>query len=760
MSQVQFKAKLKRDVFRSETYAVAIFEGKDKGKYIEYKCVGALVPSIKGVTYDITANCSPDIKYSGEKYDVIAAEVSKELDKDEIIEYLSSGMFPGIGRKTAERIYVRFGEKSVETIEEYPEKLNSIKGLNAAKIKKIVEEYKKNTSVAACFRYLGPFGITLKQVNEVKRLAGKEGGSDLVTFVKENPYQLMKIRGITFSVADTVAKDNNVASDDINRVKAAAVQVIKNEMLKGHLACEYDFLATSMTELLKTRAVNGSNIKKFIKNLLYSQDISYKKTRDGDETYLYFYLPYTRRAEEELGNLIAENVGRNVKRIENLESKIKEEELKKNVRLDECQKDAIKTALESGLSIITGGPGTGKTTIINIIADLWEKEIKRNIFLMSPTGKAARRMEDCTKRPAATIHSTLHLGLSDESGERAESFTEDEFIKDSLVIIDESSMIGLFLARDMFKRLKNCQIVLVGDADQLPSVECGRVFADLIESGRIPTEKLLYTHRQSEGSLICDNASRINSGNTKLIAGSEFQIKVFTNNSGYDFDKLTKIEDQMIKAYQESINVYGRENVVLLCPFNKHPAGQLSVNQRIQEIINPSLGRKEFKGKNGNTYRVGDPVMQLINENEISNGEVGCVIAIDKVDNRDVLLVKYDDEIITYDKEDVKNITLAYAMTIHKSQGSEYDVVITCLSDEHTVMLKRNILYTAITRAKKKVCLIGSEEAISSAIQNDTIEERHTLLWHDLKEKIKEKEKPKTIKPEMVQLSIFDEVII
>ncbi len=768
MTEITFKGRLKKDIFRTETYAVAIFEGiekSDDGKSEKYKCTGALVPAIKNVTYEITAKKMQDTKYKGDRYEVIKAEISKDFDRGEMIDYLSSGMFPGIGKVTAERIYNYFGKDSVRIMEEEPRRLSVIKGMSPSKITKLIEEYKKNTSIAACYKYLSPFGATLKQVGDIRKAARFADADDIVSFVKEQPYSLIDVRGITFQMADMVAKDNGFEEDCYERMEAAAIHVIREEMVKGHVACEYMTLATQMVKLLNTKLIDNSNIKKIIKVLLATGKLDYKKIEDNGKTYFYIYLPYVRKAEVSLATSIAENVNRKVRKIENIDAKIKEWELKLGVRLDESQKKAIEMSLTTGLSVITGGPGTGKTTIINIICDIWEKETHKAICLMSPTGKAARRMAECTKRPAATIHSTMKFGLSDGTGNQ-ESFTEDEIIENSLVIVDESSMIGLILAKNMFLRLKNCQVVLVGDADQLPSVECGRVFADMIESTKVPTTKLLYTHRQSEGSLICKNAAKINQGDTSLIAGGDFQIRVFTDNNSYDPDRLEKIEEQMVRVYKENIRVYGKENVVLLCPFNKYSAGQISVNKRIQEMVNPSLGRKEFKGANDMVFRTGDPVMQLVNEEGISNGEVGAVISIDRVDGRDVLLVKYEDQLITYDRDTVKNITLAYAMTVHKSQGSEYDMVITCLSDEHSVMLKRNILYTAITRAKKKVCIIGSRDAINAAVLNNTTEERHTMLWYDLKTMIKDEgddeliETKKEIEkePVAIQMSLFDEV--
>ena len=774
MAELKIRAKLKKDIYRTDDYAVAIFEGTENGKTVEYKLVGSLIPQTKNVTYDITAEKKDDSKYSGFKYMVTSVSVSSTMDEDETISYLSSGIFQGIGKKTAERIYRTFGQDSVRIIEETPEELIKIKGLNRAKIDRMVEEYKKTTSLAALYKYLKPYGITFKQAGDIKKIVPDEYKKDLTNFAKEYPYDMIKVRGIKFDMADRVAIDNGFSTCHFERVSAAAREIIRNEMVKGHVACDYMTLATELIKILHTKEINAATVKKHILSLINSHRLEYKKAEYKNETYFYLYLPEVRRAEEELSDYIAKNTGISMTKIDALSARIKEEELKRGIKLDTSQEEAVKTALYNKFSIITGGPGTGKTTIIRMIADIWEKETKKGITLMSPTGKAARRMSECTKRPAATIHSTLKLGIDNrEFASDGYDYADDEYIENNLVIIDECSMIGMFLARNTLKRLKHCQIVFVGDADQLPSVECGRVLADLIKSERIPVTKLEYTHRQDDGSSICTNAMRVNKGQAPLVAAADFQIRVFKDNDdnatgfyGADMERLGQVEEQMVKAYAENIKIFGKENVVLLCPFNKHYAGQISVNKKIQEMVNPSLGRKEYKGKDGNIFRTGDPVMQLINDDDIANGEVGVVTAIDKIDGRETLVVRFDECIKTYDKDTIENITLAYAMTVHKAQGSEYDAVITCLSDEHSVMLKRNILYTAITRAKKKVCLIGSEKAFATAINNDTIDERHTFLWYDLKQKIKNTNAQKEEKKENTgdgyagQITLFDEGII
>ena len=728
---MKFRGKWIKDLYRTENFAVALFENKSDGE--TYKCVGTTVPHIKNVTLGITAEEEEDTKYGGNRYRIISYEISKCEDEAEIIDFLSSGMFPGIGKAMAQRIYRKFKNESINIIEKDPSQLAQVKGISSAKVNKIIANYKINKAETELYKYLSVFGFTVNQVHKIKEISGTK---DIAEFAKLSPYSLIKIRGVTFEMADTVAEDNLIPKDDINRVEAAVVQIIKNTMVSGHVGCDYMPLAAEAIKMLKTEKINASNIKAFLLELINRGKLGYRKVKtNGGEQLFYIYLPNVLKAENDLAENIKRCVESNHKtEVKDIDKEIRFAETRAGIILDEGQKKAIRMALSNNFSVITGGPGTGKTTIINVLCDIWEKNVKnKSITLMSPTGRAARRMAEATGRWAATIHSTLQFGVSDDSGTRRE-MSEDNIIKDSLVVIDESSMIDLFLARDMMDHLVNCTIVLVGDADQLPSVGCGKVLDDIISSGTVPVTRLKYSHRQQEGSSICENADRIKKGYAKLTTNRDFSMYLCKeDNNRYDYSILEKLEDKMVDEYLKLVDEYGLKNVAALCPFNKKPAGQISMNTRLQGILNPYNGTKEFKASTGTVFRTGDPVMQLVNRDGVSNGDIGEVIAVDRVDGKDTLVVKYYDQLITYTKDDSDEIALAYAMTVHKSQGSEYDAVVTCLVDEHGPMIRRNILYTALTRAKKRVVLCGSGSAIRKAVANNSTEERNSLLKYNLR---------------------------
>ena len=732
MGKVTFRAKWKKDLFRSDDFAVAIMEDCKTGK--EYKCTGALVPSAKNVRYEIEAEEKENTKYGGMEYRITSCAMSKHSGKEEMTALLSSGIFPGIGPQTAEKLYAKFGDSVLEVIENEPSKLTVIKGITRTKAEKISKSFKDNTAETELYRYMAPFGFTVKQIHKVRQISTTPA---LIDFVTASPYTMMRIRGVTFGMADLLARDNGIEEDATERIRAAAEQVLRDNMRDGHVGMKFKALTREMVKLLNTDRIDNDNIGSLTADLIENGWLAYRKIKDGNDVLVYIYLPHVLNAEKELARLIYSNscrsTGLSEKRVMDELSRFERNE---GMQLDPGQKEAVMMALTNGLSVITGGPGTGKTTIIKALASIWQSAFhgRKEVALMSPTGRAARRITEQTGMPASTIHSGLKLGIADDTGVREDEQAENT-ITDALVIVDEFSMVDMFLARDMMKNLKDCVVIFVGDSDQLPSVGCGKVLSDILESRAIPVTRLEYIHRQEEGSNICTNADLIRHGQKGLKAGDDFVILLLPDGSGMRQDAtMQKIEDKMVSEYRRLTDLYGEDNVAMLCPFNKHPGGQQSINKRMQEELNPyERLKKQFRSSKGDIFRVGDPVMQLINTEEVSNGEVGRAIAVDRVDGRDVLAARYFDTTVTYTQDEAENVALAYAMTVHKSQGSEYDAIITCLTDFHGPMAKRNIIYTAITRARKQVVLIGNKRAILEAIDNDSTDDRNTMLKYELR---------------------------
>ena len=719
-----------RELFRNGTEAVVIM--KDPETKWQYRCRGPFPELIRNVKYDVSIADIVNLGDRGEEYAVSSCMVAECREKEDIIGILQSKMFSGIGPALAKKIYDKFGTRTIDVIENSPYELSEISGITKDKAWDIYKCGKKHSQEMKMYSYLEKYGFTIRQAMQFARVSATE---DLLDEVERFPYKLMEVRGVTFEMADAVAKDNGIIADSFDRIAAAAVTIIKKEMQKGHAAADYETLARTLINMLKCEKINQHTVGVYIKSLIDKGRLAYRKVKEAETTFFYLYLPGVEKTELRIAEKLL-GQGKPVMTESQIKKYLALEMHKSDKIPDVSQEAAVINALSHSVSVITGGPGTGKTTVINIICRIWNNHFqgRKPIVLMSPTGRAARKMNEATSIPANTIHSTLRLRPSDDEDKRRQ--TEDVVICDSLVIIDECSMLDMFLARDVLDRLRDSTLVLIGDPDQLPSVGSGRIFADIVESNAIPCSKLVNIHRQNEGSGVCKNAARIKAGTAPLKAYKDFNIYIPKDDGNAymdDEERMQMIEDKMINEFFCLSDIYGRDNTVILCPFNKNKAGQESVNARLQDKLNPFReGLKEFKTKNGQIIRITDPVMQLVNRDLVSNGEVGRAISIDKVDGRDILSVKYENGLLEYAYEESAEIGLAYAMTVHKSQGSEYDAVITCMTDRHGLMRRRDILYTAVTRAKREVALVGTESAIKYAIENDQSECRNTLLKHEL----------------------------
>ena len=581
---MQFTGFHERTLFESaDGFMVALYT--DPATNETKKLVGYSLPDKRKVKYQFEATEEDDAKYGGKKYNVTHFEIAPCGNKEEVIDLLSSGLFKGIGPATAKRIYEKYGDDAARIVREEPERLISIKGFSHKTIVKIKECNKANISETKVYELLSPYGFSIKQVHHICTRLYK---TEPVSCIKAAPYVLCDIRGVTFDAVDAFANTLGVKKDSEDRIYAAAKEIISQIMLRGHVAARYEELSRELIKKLKTDLVDASSVGKHILSLLKNERLSYRKVKDGEDIKFLIYLPYAKDAEDTLTSKLLKTVERKYSKKRNLDVLIHAEEMRTGIRLDQLQTEAVKMALNNSLSIITGGPGTGKTTILKMVAKLWEElHPEMGIELLSPTGRAARRMTESTGYPASTIHSRLKLDI-EEDREVNENGRYPETIENSLVIIDESSMLDLFLARDLLVRLTDCSLLFVGDVDQLPSVGAGKVLSDMINSGQIPVTKLKYTHRQAEGSTICSNADKVKNGVNSLSTSDEFRIYMLPENNILSYDDiLTRMEDKMVSLYVEDAKKCGRKNVVVLCPYNKHPGGQISMNIRLQRIFNP-----------------------------------------------------------------------------------------------------------------------------------------------------------------------------
>lgn len=681
-------------------------------------CKGTSLPDDSGL-YCVSGNWVEDPKY-GRQFNVLSYSVSMRSNKADIIEFLSSKYIKGVGKKTAERIYERFGNDTFRIIETAPDSLVSVKGMSKKKVQAISESYGKNKSLAEIYSYLAKLCDISTAL--CQKIYDRFGHNALIT-IKQYPYRLCWVKDISFYTADKIARMENLQPDSYERFLAAATYALQSNESEGSTLMELQSFGRVLVDLLtidREFYPDKTLVNAKVNEMLKKQHLLYrKKIVEGEERY-FIIRPIVYDAEK----AVAENVCRLSKtgsmyKFKNADKKIDDMVYRLGIKKDPVQFEAVKTAMTNNMSIITGGPGTGKTTIIKIIAKLYEYEYPENdLIFMAPTGRASRKLTESTGYPSSTIHSKLQIWNQISENED----NEIQHISNSLVIVDEMSMVDLWLADNLFKALDdNNKIVLVGDANQLQSVETGAVFRDIIGSKTIPCTELKHIFRQSGENLIIENAIKIKEGNPALSNGKDFEMRFGLR--GKD------LEDAMVDAYINAVNEYGVDHVACLCPVKDYEAGVNAMNTRLQAIINsPKALVREIKSGN-KIYRVGDLVMELENNSEALNGDIGSIINIKGIGKEISIFVDFHDgRVVEYKKDDFARLTLAYAMTVHKAQGSEYDVVITCLQSINKRMQRRSIPYTAFTRAKKRVMFFGDESALSNAILFYDANQRQTML--------------------------------
>lgn len=713
------------------TYDVTLSDNSTIQKTDVITVKGEALPQRKGISYNAVLKPIDDKKY-GRQYELLSSEPVPKKGREGTISFLT-GIVKGIGKKKASDIYDKFGEDSVRIFKEEPYRLIRIKGISKKSVDKWVESYKEHTIAQDVFEELAPAEIPIATCVRIANILG----INAVTRIKENPYCISAINGVGFPTADRVGKMFGFADNCEERIYAASVSVISRFISTG---CVGMPAGEFSNRLAKTVCLNQTVAWNAAVGIIKKGRLAYRRINYEGKERFYIYLPMVKAAEEELAKRIIE-VEKSAESMTDLAQKAIAM-FPGETQLDPSQNDAVIKAFSAGVSVITGGPGTGKTTIIKRICEIGEKiGYKNKIMLMAPTGKAARRMSECTGRPASTIHSALKIRPNEaESDYIGEEETGTEEIEDCLIIVDEFSMVDMWISKALFDTTKNCRFILVGDSDQLPSVSCGNVLHDMIESGVIPYTTLKYCHRQAEGSTIAYNANLIREGVGNLIESKDFEIRALDPHNTKDYNEcLTEVEDLMTQCTLDC-RAKG-EDVICLAPFHKNPAGVIATNMRIQESVNPTKGELEYTFADGRCFRVGDEVMHIKkNHADVSvlNGDTGVIKRIFKDDDGETSIeVEYDgaDEPYYYTRHNIEELTLAYTLTVHKSQGSEYGTVIVCLTRYHGVMLKRNILYTAITRAKKRVIVITSDvQSLDVAVRNNQAEDRYTLLTKYLRD--------------------------
>jgi len=679
----------------------------------QVKAVGYCLPIADNLRYELQGHWSKNpkhgVQFEVENYDEVITPT-----KEGIIAYLSSGQIKGIGPKMAEKIYDAFGLTALDVLDKEPERLLSISGISSAKLKKICDSYLANRGARDVVAFLTPHGIT---PNRAVKLY-KEYGDRAMDIVKNHPYQLCEIAGIGFKTADRIAMSMGFDQLSVERVDEGILYALTDAEGKGHLCMEKHAFIKACLKVLDTPQLTEDMVANRAARLVYSGKlVSYQGN---------VYRSKTAYAESNLAELLSRQLrSARSHSYGDLDAALDAEELRMKVKFAPEQREAVKMALTQGVSVITGGPGTGKSMILRAILDIYRRHNPgKEICLCAPTGRAARRMEQATGLGASTVHKALGL-LAGEDGD----YGEPQALDADIILVDEVSMMDIYLAGRLLEAVKSrAQVVLIGDSDQLPSVGPGAVLSEMIASERIPVVRLDRVFRQNDGSRIAVNAKLIRHGNLSLEYGNDFRF--------VDSANLSDSASRIAELYMQEVARYGVDNVAMLSPYRqKTETGVNALNEMLRELVNPPDEGKPEVVCGKRKFRVGDKVMQVKNFEDVSNGDIGYIRNIFKFGDETTVCVDFGDgRNMEYDSSELDMLDLGYASTIHKAQGAEYQSVIINLQCAHHIMLTRPLIYTAITRGKDRVIIVGERRALCISIKKTDIEKRGTCLAHRLQE--------------------------
>ncbi len=660
-------------------------------------------------------------QFSAQMYETIAPKTVAA-----ILRYLSSGIIKGVGPATAERIVEKFGADSLEIIQNSPEDLTIIKGISKEKAINISEEYKKQFGIRDLMLLLAPYQVSL----EICIRIFQKLGTNSTEKIKENPYILCQDDiDFSFERVEKIAYDFGISPDNEMRLCSGVEYILRKNLLNGHTCLPRKKLVPVASNLLEV----DENRIEYICDKMIENLIVYTKTVEDTD---FLSLPEYYNAEEYIAARLnaAKNYNSSMLFVDELEIDYVENKL--GIKFEDLQRRAIKHAMQGGVFVLTGGPGTGKTTTLNAIIELFEhRDI--NIQLAAPTGRASKRMTELTGRESKTIHRLLEVEWTNEQKHRF-ARNERNPLDCDVIVVDEASMIDSLLFESLLRALKiSCKIILVGDTDQLPSVSAGNVLNDILSSNIYSAVCLKKVFRQAMSSKIITNAHAIISGTQCDFSNknSDF-FMVHKNTSNAVCDTVLELCDIRLP------NAYGfnkLSDIQILCPSRKGEAGTVNLNNLLQSTLNPRDNHQPQLSYKGMYYRIGDKVMQIKNNYDLQwqrddgetgfgvfNGDVGYITHIDL--KAGIVIVRFDDRTVTYFVENIGELELAYAVTVHKSQGSEFDCVILPLIDTPSQLLYRNLLYTAVTRAKKMLIVVGSEAIFNKMAQNDRKTLRYTML--------------------------------
>ena len=722
------------------SYTVGIFETEEE----QFTVVGYLPFICKGDSLKIIGKFIEHKDY-GEQFKIETFEKLMPQTLSALEKYLANGNIKGVGAATASKIIKLFGDETIHVLKYEPSKLVQIKGITKDKAKEISESFIENWEVWQIVGFLERFGLGAESAKKVYDLLGINAISE----IENDPYILIDIaRGVEFSQIDKMAIELGIERENQKRVKSGIKYALIKITYNGHCCTLKENLIEYVKQLL---GVAEEIIEEGLINLKANEDIVIEKRDEEEWVYLYSFY----KTENEIAERIIKLKNtKNVKKVGNIEKELKKVEERTDMILSEKQKEAIRTINDNNVTIITGGPGTGKTTIIKSIIEIY-KQKKYKIVLCAPTGRAAKRMTETTGEEAQTLHRLLEIGKVDDDVfyKKDEDF-EGAPIDADIIIVDEMSMVDMFVMSYLLDCIYlGTKLILVGDTDQLPSVGPGSVLKDIISSEKISTVHLDKIFRQAARSKIIVNAHRVNNGQ-KFIQKDDSEL---SENAKEDFffikeNNQEKILEQVLSLCNGRLKKFGDydffENIQVLTPTKKGMLGTKELNKSLQQELNPPREGEPEKASMGVIFRIGDRIMQTKNNydmywerregdsietgNGVFNGEIGTITNINEKEKN--IRIKFDDDkVCWYEFNDLEQIDHSYCITIHKAQGSEFDVVIMIVPQAAPMLLTRNLLYTGLTRAKKLLIVIGNDRVVDFMINNVDSKKRNTGLEYKLK---------------------------
>jgi exodeoxyribonuclease V alpha subunit len=703
---------LERVVFFNEENGFTVARLQVAGRRDLVAIVGVLPSPLPGETLRLTGDWIVDNKF-GEQFRVSSCLSVLPATLTGIERYLGSGLVKGIGPIMAKRLVAMFGLETLDVIEKNPDRLREVEGIGPIRSERIARAWEEQKEIGEVMIFLQGQGISSTYAVKIYKAYGDKS----ISIVKENPYRLaLDISGIGFKTADKIARNMGIDLESPMRAEAGVINVLSGLVDEGHVYFPYEELKEKAAELLeidKTIIETALGILKEQRRVMIDDHL--------EERAVYLTPLYV--AEVNTASRLKALLG-SPKQLLNIDAEKAIDWVQKGdqIQLADMQKEALRKAITGKLLVITGGPGTGKTTLVNSLIKIMER-VGQRIILASPTGRAAKRLAEVTGHEAKTIHRMLEYSPKEGGFKR----NEDNPLDADMVVIDEVSMVDILLMNHLLKAIPpRATLIMVGDSDQLPSVGPGNVLQDIISSGSIETIRLTDIFRQAKESLIVVNAHRINEGQFPQSDAQPGQIKDFYFVNRDDPQKTLEVIKELCKnRLPQALHLDPLEDIQVMSPMHRGIVGVANLNSELQNLFNPD-GKTVAGG--GRLFRVNDKVMQIKNnyEKETFNGDIGKLVGVDLEEQK--AMVKFEDRIVEYEWSELDELVLAYAVSIHKSQGSEYPAVVIPLLTQHYIMLQRNLLYTAITRAKQMVIIVGSKRAMAIAIKNAKVQHRYTGL--------------------------------